>query len=260
MIKALFFDIDGTLVSFKTHQIQDSTVEALRKAKEKGLQIYIATGRPPLFINNLGRIEDVIDGYVTANGSFSYIGEEVVSVRPIPAEDVEAFVKLAEERKFCYVLVGMDEIAVFNPNEDYDRFFREMLGVRVVKEGLSPWKFMDRKILQMTPFITEDFESELMSHLPSCIIGRWIPVFADVTVAGADKGRAITELAFRQGVDISETMAFGDGGNDISMVKAAGIGVAMGNANISLKNTADYITSSVDDNGIVNALNAFGVI
>ena len=55
-------------------------------------------------------------------------------------------------------------------------------------------------------------------------------------------------------------MAFGDGGNDISMIKVAGIGVAMGNANESLKPVADYITSSVDEDGVEKAMREFGVI
>ena len=56
MIKALFFDIDGTLVSFKTHQIPVSTIEALEAAKAKGIQIFISTGRPRIIINNLAAL------------------------------------------------------------------------------------------------------------------------------------------------------------------------------------------------------------
>lgn len=59
MIKALFFDIDGTLVSFKTHQIPESTVEALTLAKEKGIKVFISTGRPFPLINNLDAITTV---------------------------------------------------------------------------------------------------------------------------------------------------------------------------------------------------------
>ena len=53
-IKALFFDIDGTLVSFKTHKIPQSTVDALEQAKKNGVEVYISTGRPQLLITNLG--------------------------------------------------------------------------------------------------------------------------------------------------------------------------------------------------------------
>ena len=59
---------------------------------------------------------------------------------------------------------------------------------------------------------------------------------------------------------MGETMAFGDGGNDISIIKEAGIGVAMGNAGEEVKEIADYVTSSVDDDGVKNALLHFGVI
>lgn len=64
MIKALFFDIDGTLVSFKTHQIPVSTIEALEAAKAKGIQIFISTGRPRAIINNLAALQErkLIDG------------------------------------------------------------------------------------------------------------------------------------------------------------------------------------------------------
>ena len=62
------------------------------------------------------------------------------------------------------------------------------------------------------------------------------------------------------GLDFSETMAFGDGGNDISIIREAGIGVAMGNANEEVKAMADYVTSSVDEDGVKNALVHFGII
>ena len=68
---ALFFDIDGTLVSFETHQIPPSTILALTQAKANGHKVFIATGRPPIIITNLGAIEHLIDGYVTTNGALA---------------------------------------------------------------------------------------------------------------------------------------------------------------------------------------------
>ena len=70
MTKALFFDIDGTLVSFETHRIPSSTIEALEAARAKGLKIFIATGRPKAIINNLSELQDrnLIDGYITRTG------------------------------------------------------------------------------------------------------------------------------------------------------------------------------------------------
>ena len=87
-----------------------------------------------------------------------------------------------------------------------------------------------------------------------------LPSFADITARFADKGTGLVSIAEHQGFDVSETMAFGDGGNDTSIIMQAGIGVAMGNANEHLKLVADYITSSVDDDGVYNALKHFGII
>lgn len=64
-IKAAFFDIDGTLVSFKTHQIPASTIKAIEQAKEQGVKIFISTGRPVAIINNIDTIRHLIDGYIT---------------------------------------------------------------------------------------------------------------------------------------------------------------------------------------------------
>ena len=77
MIKALFFDIDGTLVSFKTHQIPVSTIEALEAAKAKGIQIFISTGRPRVIINNLAALQErkLIDGYITMNGAYCFVDD-----------------------------------------------------------------------------------------------------------------------------------------------------------------------------------------
>lgn len=79
MIKALFFDIDGTLVSFTTHPIPESTVDALTAAKASGIGIYISTGRPYSLINNIGQISHLVDGYITANGAYCFAGDKAIS-------------------------------------------------------------------------------------------------------------------------------------------------------------------------------------
>jgi hydroxymethylpyrimidine pyrophosphatase-like HAD family hydrolase len=83
------------------------------------------------------------------------------------------------------------------------------------------------------------------------------PDFADITAQGTDKGRGLRAFMAFLGLKKEETMAFGDGGNDIPIVREAGIGVAMGNANESLKAVADYVTAGVDEEGIRKALEHF---
>ncbi|MBO5628795.1 MAG: Cof-type HAD-IIB family hydrolase [Aeriscardovia sp.] len=257
---SLFFDIDGTLVSFKTHEIPASTIFALTQAKANGHKVFISTGRPPLIITNLGAIEHLIDGYVTINGALCFVGNEIVRCKDIPKEAVMTVTKDAQEKNYGLIVVGEKDVAVLDPHGEVDRIFRGELAV----ENLNLEKPLDavlrQRILQLTPFFPEEYERDLMERIPSCTSGRWHPAFTDITAKGADKGEGILALTTHLGQNPQFTMAFGDGGNDISMIKAAGIGIAMGNALESLKNEADYTTTSVDNDGVLGALQHYGLI
>ena len=257
---ALFFDIDGTLVSFKTHDIPASTICTLTQAKANGHKVFIATGRPPLIITNLGAIEHLIDGYVTINGALCFIGEEVVRCKDIPKEAAWTVVRDAQEKHYGLIVVGEKDVAVLDPNGEVDRIFRGEIAVENLNQAKPLEEVMQQRILQLTPFFPEQYEKELMKRIPSCTSGRWHPAFTDITAKGADKGEGIMAMATRFGLNPQHTMAFGDGGNDTSMIKAAGIGVAMGNALETLKSEADYTTTSVDEDGVLNALRHFKLV
>ena len=235
MIKALFFDIDGTLVSFHTHRIPRSTVESLEKAKKKGLKIFISTGRPLTYINNLDDIKSLIDGYITTNGAYILVGDKVIACHTIPKEDVCAMMKFSDERKFPCILVGESAALVYNTTREIEEFFHRLLDLNNISGNISLSALLQQRIIQMTPIITAEEEAEIMPCLPSCESSRWYPAFADVTAKGVDKGKGVKSVAKYCGFSISEVMAFGDGGNDTNMLKVAGIGVAMGNAGNSLK-------------------------
>lgn len=257
---ALFFDIDGTLVSFKTHEIPASTIFALTQAKANGSRVYIATGRPPVILTNLGAIEHLIDGYITTNGALCYVGDQLVCCQPIPMQDVMTCVNDAQEKGYSLIVVGRKKVAVLDPKGDVDRIFRQMLAVKNLDKASPLDEVLQQDILQLTPFFPADYEPQLLARMPQCVSGRWHPEFTDITVNGADKGKGIQAMARHEGFDPNHTIAFGDGGNDTSMILQAGIGVAMGNAIDALKQQADYITTSVDEDGILNALRHFGVV
>ena len=260
MIKALFFDVDGTLVSFKTHQIPQSTIDALTEAKRKGVGVYISTGRPMRLINNLGAISHLIDGYITATGAYCTIGGREVSRITIPDDEARAFVRMSDEMNFATLVVGVGDLTVINPNPDVDRLYRQMLNVNYLGEGVNVEDVLREGVIQFTPIIDVETERRLMPMMKHCVSSRWYPDFADITAHGADKGTALMTMAGRLGLDASETMAFGDGGNDKTIIAAAGVGIAMGNATDEVKAVADYVTTSVDDDGIRNALKHFNII
>lgn len=263
--KAMFFDVDGTLVSFKTHRIPQSTVDALTEAHSRGVRIYISTGRPPQFITNLGQIEDVIDGWVTTNGANCYIcragKKEIVHTASIPAADTEHILSYCHDRNVPVIIVGRKIIGVNDYAPEVSALFCEGLGVTGIDFQRYTYADMhEDEIMQLTPFLTPEQEQELMPLVSSCNSGRWCDAFTDITAKGADKGIGLTAMAKHEGINLSETMAFGDGGNDNSILRTAGIGIAMGNANEKTKSIADFITTCVDDDGIANALRRFCVI
>lgn len=259
-IKALFFDIDGTLVSFKTHKIPQTTVEALEQAKRNGVEVYISTGRPKMIINNLGQIAHLIDGYVTANGACCFVEDALVSMHAIQPSDVRKILDAANRDGYPAVVVGERRIAIHHYTDEVYEIFCKGLGVDSHVFLSDVEDLGDEAILQVTPFCTVEQEALLVPTLKNCTSGRWHPAFTDITAGGADKGRGLHAMADYLGLNIAETMAFGDGGNDISIVKAAGVGVAMGNAGDELKLVADYVTTSVDSDGVKNALEKYGII
>lgn len=99
-----------------------------------------------------------------------------------------------------------------------------------------------------------------MSHLSASASSRWHPAFTDITHRDADKGKALLAMCEHEGIAPCDTMAFGDGGNDIPIIRQAAIGVAMGNANDEVKAAADYVTTTVDDDGVSQALSHFHII
>ena len=96
--------------------------------------------------------------------------------------------------------------------------------------------------------------------LPHCRLPRWHPQFSDLVNANNSKASGIESILRHFGIKKEECIAFGDGGNDIEMLEYCGIGVAMGNADDSVKAHADYVTTSVDEEGIEHALLSLDII
>ena len=130
MIKALFFDIDGTLVSFRTHSVPASTVRALTAAHEAGVRIFISTGRPAPLINNLDPILHLIDGYITVNGAICTVGGQTISRTPIDPEDVRTILGAADRWGVPSLIVGEDRAIVHNHRPIVDQVFGGMLAIK----------------------------------------------------------------------------------------------------------------------------------
>ena len=145
------------------------------------------------------------------------------------SQDVKALAALSDERNFPCIFVAEHTVAVCNTNKLVNEIFHDFLHVDILPiqttaEATQP------EIFQMTPFVTTEEEKTILPLLPNCESGRWFPAFTDIVAKGIRKQKGIDEIIRHFGIGQEETMAFGDGGNDISMLRHAAIGVAMGNA------------------------------
>ncbi len=257
-VKAIFFDIDGTLVSFNTHKVPESTIKALNILRKKGIKLFIATGRQFEAINNLGDLE--FDGYVTLNGSYCFADkEEVIYKKHIPANDIKALVNHVKSTSSFPCFFVTENFSFGNyTNRGTDKIFNQLNFP--VPEIAPIEKALEHDIYQVISFYDIQEEGKILSLLPACDATRWSPYFSDIIPKGSSKQVGIDKMLEYFNIPLEETMAFGDGGNDISMLRHVNTGIAMGNTENDVKQAADYVTSPVDEDGIWKALKHFKVI
>ena len=143
MIKAIFFDVDGTLLSFRTHRVPDSAVEALQRAREKGVKLFIASGRRKADIDQ-AHLPDVFDGYVTLNGSRCFLSDgTVVFERFIDREDIETLVAWQQtSQAFPCALVTQEKLHLNFTNENVALLGRQRIWrcpLRTICRSGSRW-------------------------------------------------------------------------------------------------------------------------
>lgn len=257
-VRALFLDVDGTLVSFRTHRIPASARDALLRVHEQGVRLFIATGRAAADLEQLADIP--YDGVAALNGADCVLRSgEVVARRPIAEADFRRAMQCSDAYGFSLAFELNEGLFVNRLSAAAEEWARMVAHPVPVETDL--YALYERSgCCQMCFFCDEQTERRVMAELPSLTATRWCPVFADINVRGADKAAGIAAFAAHFGFAAEETMAFGDGGNDAAMLRAAGVGVAMGNACVSALEAADWVTASVDDDGIAKALTHFGLI
>lgn len=253
-IKAVFFDIDGTLVSFQTHAMPSSAVEALKKLRAIGVQTFLSTGRngdSTRFLMETG----LFDGEILINGQRCELGGECVYENSIAGDDLEAAIAGAKAGEMTLGFLSGHESFV-NRVDKYVQAACSYAGMAIprVAPAMEARRF---PIYQIHCYGAPGAEDALLARASGLTAVRWSPNFADVFPRDGGKERGIEAFCARLGILPAETMAFGDGANDISMLEYAGIGIVMGNAADSVKAHADYVTDAVDARGVARAIEHF---
>ena len=247
--KAIFFDLDGTLLS--KGKLMESAKEALFYAKEKGVLLFVATGRHRNEFENMPWFPGLpFDGFVTMNGAYCYVGEEVIFKSPIPKAAI---------RTVAEYITGNPIYCMFcEADGSYANLSDQWIEAAQLSYGLSippirdPMSAIDADIYQMV-FIGNELR-DYVQRLPDCNITSWAEGCYDVVPAGVNKWVGILPMLERFGLKPGEVAAAGDGQNDIEMLTGAGFSVAMGNAPDDVKACAGFVTGHVDDDGLLKAV------
>ncbi len=262
MVKALFFDIDGTLVPYGSGHIPEEVSKAIAEVRSNGVKVFISTGRHLAWINNLGDTQ--FDGFVTVNGGMCVASDRKTCIHKqcIEPEEIERLNEFSKRCDIPLVIVPAEgDIFITSLTPEVEMVAEELHIPPIALDKVE--SAIGKDVVQLMAFgsETERRESGLFGEvLKHSEATSWNPYFCDIIPAGSDKSCGLRAMAEHFGFDMSETMAFGDGSNDIGMLRAAGIGVAMGNAEEKVKAVADYTTTADTDHGIVNALRHFGLI
>ncbi len=272
--KYIFLDIDGTLVNFKA-QIPPSAITALKQAQKNGHKLIIATGRQrrQVYPQLLQAIR--FDGILTSTGAHIEHDGRTIFQSLIEGDDLALLVERAKRDHVSLLLIGEDGMYG-------DRSFHEIVlpymrkvgysealiqgaygNVRMV-DDLCAVKKIEKASYFLCPYTTDAWSERLENrfYVVDYSVGKLKTeqYFGELTLSGVSKGSAIERYMAHIGAPISDTIAIGDSGNDIDMIRMANVGVAMGNATEPIKQAADYITSDIDDDGILHALEHLGLL
>ena len=256
-IKAVFFDVDGTLVSFKTHKIPESTIEALHKLQENEIKVVVSTGRAKQNIDFL-KPYFTFDAYIASNGQNCFTKEESIYRRAFREDEIAKLLEFLSENHFPCQFVGEEHMYI-NYINDVVRLHHELTNLTLPE--VQPLDMVAAgEIFQIVAYLTKETEQQLLNKFDFISAERAMPTCLDVTPTGGGKAVGIEKIMHFYGWNLSQAMAFGDGYNDLSMIRAARVGIAMGNAVDPLKECANYITDSVDEDGVYHALRHFKLI
>lgn len=262
MPKCFFFDVDGTLLPFGK-SIPDSAVYSIKAAQALGSRCFIASGRS---IAELPRFPMLaFDGYICSAGATIIVDDKLIYSAHIERGAFDSLFRYLSEKGF-YVISQTDK-ATYLSKDAWDMFTRQLMkhiGRLVELNGLVisdtvPGDEDVKKVL----FLSDDDgygvdrvrkEIDPMFTVVNNTVGLPQEIMAEIVLGGISKATGIEKVLSYFGVDRSDSVAIGDGSNDIEMVEYADIGIAMGNSSGDLKAVADYITTDIEEDGIKNAI------
>ena len=256
-IRAVFLDFDGTVYSHVTNGIPRSTIEAVRKLKEKGILVFLCSGRALPEMDDFDISELDPDGMILTNGLMA-VGRnnEIIYDMPCEGELKEKLIEAFKRKKIPMYFCTMDQMFL--------NFLSDIV-IRVqdaVSSSIPPIKEYEGETFYMASAFIDNEESyeEMMSLIDIAEITYWHEGAVDIVPKGISKPLGINRILEKYSIPLEASLAIGDGENDADMLRHCAIGIAMGNSCKEAKEAADYVTSDIDADGIWLALKHYGII
>ena len=271
--KLIFLDIDGTLTPAGSNTPPESAMKAVRQAQAKGHKVFLCTGRNPAMLAPVLALG--FDGAVAGAGGYVFAGDRVLFDCPMKPEELEAGMRLLRENGVFRTIEAKDatwgdeDLGAFlaqagEGNSELVRWRRalaEQLDIRPMSEydGSPIYKivFMCKEAKQLEParaalekeynFVVQD----VAAH--HCLNGELIN-------RKFDKGRGVRIVAEDCGVDIKDTIGFGDSMNDLEMIQTVGYSVCMANGSPALQEMSDMVCPAVEEDGLYTAFEQLGLL
>ena len=256
-IKIIFFDIDDTLRNSKTGFVPSTIPTIVKQLREKGILTGIATGR-----GIFGIVPEIKalkpDFFVTLNGA--YIEDKkgnVIYSNKIAKDKVESYIAWTKEVGIEYGLVGSHAAKLSRRTE----MISQAIDPIYPDLEVDPDFYQKEDIYQMWTFEEQGDDLILPDTLASTLrMVRWHEHSSDVVPISGSKAAGVVKVVDQLGLKLENVMVFGDGLNDLELFDYAGISVAMGVSHDKIKEKADYITKTLEEDGIFDALEGFGMV
>ena len=221
MIKAIFLDIDGTLISGKRPSIKKEVIEGLKQVRKKGIQLFIASGRHML-----------------------------------EQEDLKEIVKIVKENNYPCLFIESNQMYITHVNQ---RVIDAQASISTMIPPISNQINIDN-IYQVDPYVDEKGIKEIIKNTKHVKVTKWHDYAYDIVPKTGGKAAAIQAVSKHFGYQKEELMAFGDGHNDIEMLDVVGYPIVMENGSDEVKQHACYICDDVEKEGILKGLKHFNLI
>ncbi|MGV8146413.1 MAG: Cof-type HAD-IIB family hydrolase [Alkaliphilus sp.] len=261
MYKLLALDVDGTLLNSKG-EVSEKTIKGIRELVNKGVLVLICTGRPTQGTVELYKKLRLKMPVIAYNGAkiVNLDTGEILHEQNLKSIDVKKIVEIGEEFKTT-IIVWSDNQLYSNSLNDNVMAYKELSGVEpividnyenIIQQGATKVLWIDEveKIAEFQKLL----DTRLDADVNYCTSKPYYLEFIDESIS---KGRALNILCDKYKIKREETIAIGDGQNDITMLEFAGAGVAMGNAPKEVKDKANYVTATNDKDGIALAIEKY---